>query len=66
MALGEEPLGHLVPVCSDHHYELHKFIKRHDLPLWDGHTAYAEWLYARRRRSHPVQPGEFWVAAEAA
>jgi hypothetical protein len=58
LGLGLDELEDLVPVCPDHHYELHKFIARYDLALYDGHTAYAEWLEARSSKKALTQFGD--------
>jgi hypothetical protein len=53
--LGDEPPFHLVALCEDHHYEVHKLLKK-ELPgvtLWKAHRVYQEQWLARRRRRAP-------------
>lgn len=65
-ALGEEPLDHLIPLCPDHHYEVHKFERRYrgwDVGLANAHAMYQE-EFERRRGRRPTSSEV--IALEAA
>jgi hypothetical protein len=49
--LGDEPLDHLVPLCEDHHREVHKFLDKgyRGVTLWNTHEVYKR---KRDERAH--------------
>lgn len=48
--LGAEPPGHLVALCEDHHYEVHRLLKRRHpgINLWNAHLVYRKQYHLRR------------------
>lgn len=61
-ALGEEPPEHLVPLCRDHHHEVHRLLdKRHPgVNRWNAHL-----VYKRMRRTGDLRrfDGVSWLLA---
>lgn len=49
-ALGEEPPEHLVPLCRDHHHEVHRLLdKGHPgVNRWNAHLVYKRMLETRQ------------------
>jgi hypothetical protein len=53
--LGNEPLDHLIGLCEDHHYEVHKHLRKGypGVRLWNAHEKYLE--HRPRKVPRPVQ-----------
>jgi hypothetical protein len=49
-ALGEEPPEHLVPLCRDHHHEVHRLLDRGQpgVNRWNAHLVYKRMFETRR------------------
>ena len=59
--MGRESIFDIVPLCEDHHYEVERFIRTHDVARYDAHIHYVASLVRRRGDLHRHRRAGTWI-----